>query len=334
MGLSSTRDEVINDWAKSQLGDDCLLSVISGDASFRRYFRVQYQDNAYIIMDSPVELVPLAPFIAIADAYQNAQINVPNILAYDQKLGLMLLQDLGDIQLLGLLADDNMAGFYHKALAILPKIASVTATSDGNLISFDDAFVHRELTIFTDWLVKRHLQLALSAQEQALLEQAFAFLARVISEQPQVGMHRDFHSRNLMLFDNELYAIDFQDAVLGPITYDAVSLLRDCYIRWPQEAITPLMKVHFDLCIEHGFLSADANFEQYERWFDLTGLQRHIKAAGIFARLHYRDNKPGYMSDIPMTLDYIIDISAKYPELTEFNAWVRARVLPEFSPQK
>ncbi|MGL5360702.1 MAG: aminoglycoside phosphotransferase family protein, partial [Shewanella sp.] len=262
----------------------------------------------------------------------------PKVIAFDTEQGFMLQTDLGDTQLLSRLDSQNVSDSYQEALALLPQIAKVVASTDPvtglsqALPQYDAAFVRRELQIFIEWLIGTHLQLNLSAEEHALIAQSFDILVENALAQPQVGMHRDFHSRNLMVNDGALWVIDFQDAVLGPVTYDAVSLLRDCYVRWPQAIVANLMQQHYQQALAHGFIPAETKFSQYQRWFDLMGLQRHIKAAGIFARLYYRDHKPAYMADIPLTLGYIIDIAAAYPELAPFAAWVQAKVLPAFTP--
>lgn len=331
MSLTISRDEAINAWVRAQLGESYRVELISGDASFRRYFRVNNQERQYVLMDTPVQLIPVEPFVAIASAYQAASIKVPSIVSLDPKQGFMLLEDLGDVQLLSLLSTANVEKHYQAALAILPKVATVTTCDGHTLPDYDDSFVERELGIFTEWLVSHHLGLALNANDTQMLQKAFQLLAENIEQQPKVGMHRDFHSRNLMCFNHDYYVIDFQDAVLGPITYDSVSLLRDCYVRWPQEVVEGLAKYHYQLCLAHNLLSSSVSFPQYMRWFDLTGLQRHIKAAGIFARLNYRDNKPGYMADIPLTLSYIADISARYPELHDFHHWISEILTPAFN---
>lgn len=338
MTLSDPRFISLSQWLSRYFSADVTPMLISGDASFRRYFRVMTAQGCFIAADSPVQLVPITPFIALSHAFAAAGLKVPKVIAADTEQGFMLLTDLGDTQLLSVLNVDNVSEYYQQALALLPQIANVVASTDPTsgeihaLAQYDEAFVRRELQIFIEWLIGEHLQLNLTVDEQALLDQSFDILVENALAQPQVGMHRDFHSRNLMLNHGDLWVIDFQDAVLGPVTYDAVSLLRDCYIRWPQAIVADLMQQHYQQALSHGFVPAQTEFSEYQRWFDLMGLQRHIKAAGIFARLHYRDHKPAYMADIPLTLSYIIDIAAAYPELAPFASWVQTRVLPAFTP--
>ncbi len=188
----------------------------------------------------------------------------------------------------------------------------------------------RENSIFPEWLLEKHLQLTLSVAEKGLLAETFALLTANNLQQPQVVMHRDFHSRNLMvLADESLAVIDFQDMVLGPLTYDAVSLLKDCYCRWPDAVIEQGVEQAYQLYSESGILS-DVPYAQFVQWLDLTGMQRHLKAAGIYTRLYHRDGKSGYLKDIPRTLGYVRDVAARYPQLTAFAAWLDLRVLPAF----
>jgi N-acetylmuramate 1-kinase len=310
------------------------LELISGDASFRRYFRLTRGDSSYIAVDSPPQLVPIAPFVALAKAYQSKGIKVPEVMLADEQAGFMLLSDLGDVQLLSLLNSGTVEGYYRQALALLPAITGVRASIDAALPVYDAAFVQRELGIFSEWLIGVHLSLTLEDATSDMLSAAFALLTENALDQPQVGMHRDFHSRNLMVKDDSLWVIDFQDAVIGPVTYDAVSLLRDCYVRWSDATVQALAQHHYHLCLDAGLIPADVPFTQYQTWFDLMGLQRHIKAAGIFARLHHRDGKSGYLADIPLTLSYIVDIAARYPGLQPLSAWVAAAVLPALEAKR
>ncbi|MGL4474981.1 MAG: aminoglycoside phosphotransferase family protein [Shewanella sp.] len=313
--MSVSRKEKLLQWLAGYFAEPVTVTLISGDASFRQYYRLSHQQNSFIVMDTPVALIATEPFALVAAAYQAQGIKVPAILAIEPALGFMLLEDLGDTSLLSCLTDANVESWYQEALALLPDIANVKRTAAGDLPQFDAAFVHRELSIFSEWLLSTHLQFTLSETQQTVLAQAFDYLTANALAQPQVGMHRDFHSRNLMVVQDELYVIDFQDAVIGPITYDAVSLLRDCYVRWPDAVVDTLRQQHFETCQQQGLLADTISVEQYIQWFDLMGIQRHLKAAGIFARLNHRDNKPGYLKDIPLTLTYVIDIASRYPEL-------------------
>ncbi|MBB1268680.1 aminoglycoside phosphotransferase family protein [Shewanella sp. SR44-3] len=365
MSLTDPRFLALQEWLRSFFNSKIDISLICGDASFRRYFRVAHQDSQYIVADSPPHLVPIEPFVAIANAYQEAGLSVPKVLHACTEQGFVLQSDLGELQLLSLLTLNNVAEQYRAALRLLPQVARVTQVQvaadknshgvDGHqdkaiyqsLPIYNAEFLQRELGIFSEWLLSIHLGLTLTANEQQMLVKAFEYLTQSALAQPKVGMHRDFHSRNLIVAasssddlasdavsDTQVIAsqtlgiVDFQDAVIGPITYDAVSLLRDCYIKWPQAIIAPLIEFHYQLCIEQGLLEPCVSLASYTRWFDLMGMQRHIKAAGIFARLNYRDNKSGYMADIPLTLSYLVDIGSQYPELMEFSQWIKNTILP------
>ena len=330
MSLSDPRFVSLCSWLNQYFKDEVTPELICGDASFRRYFTVNYNNARFIVADSPIDLVPISPFISVANAYKKAGIRVPTVLHACYEQGFTLQTDEGNTQLLSVLKNENVVNYYQDALTILPTIASVTVTESGPLPTYDDSFVLRELQIFIDWLLNKHLNLPLDQQNTEMLQSVFTLLIDSACEQPKVGMHRDYHSRNLLLNSaHQLAVIDFQDAVIGPVTYDAVSLLRDCYIRWPDESIEQLMQFHYQLMLSHQLINSDVTLTTYKKWFDFMGIQRHIKAAGIFARLYYRDGKNGYMKDIPLTLEYIIDIAGRYDELVPFSEWVKKVVLPQ-----
>jgi aminoglycoside/choline kinase family phosphotransferase len=202
-----------------------------------------------------------------------------------------------------------------------------TCVPADELPHYDEALLRREMALFHDWFLGTHLGLELSAGEQQLLEDTFTLLVASALEQPQVFVHRDYHSRNLMVAEHNPGILDFQDAVRGPVTYDLVSLLRDCYIAWPREQVEEWVQGYHDIALDHGIIRAPKS-AQFLRWFDLMGVQRHLKAIGIFARLNHRDGKPGYLDDIPRTLAYVEEVSARYPELEGFAEFVRTRVRP------
>ncbi len=331
--MSDPRFLQLNAWLNQYFNVKVSPQLISGDASFRRYFRVFVNNDSYIVVDSPPNLIDIVPFIQLADSYSRQGIAVPKVIASDRELGVMLLSDLGDTQLLSVLNKETLQQYYSEALGLLTDIAKVTQTQTGSLPKYDAAFVTRELDIFCEWLALHHLGLAVD-EVNIRTAGAFNVLTENAMSQPQAGMHRDYHSRNLMLQDGQLKVIDFQDAVIGPVTYDAVSLLRDCYIRWPDSDVELLMQQHYQQCLNDKLIGADVSFAQYRRWFDLMGIQRHVKAAGIFARLNYRDNKPAYMADIPLTLEYIRDIAARYQELQGFSKWIAEVIIPAVTAKK
>ena len=267
MPLSDQRFVELTHWLKSLRGTDIQVSLISGDASFRRYFRVFDKDKQFIAVDSPPALVPIEPFEKLSDSYANAGLKVPKVISSDHALGFMLQTDLGDEQLLHRLSVDTVETLYTQALGLLPKVAQVEADRQF-LSTFDSDFVLRELNIFDEWLLTAHLDYPTSASETSMLDNLYQQLVTNCLEQPQVTMHRDYHSRNIMLCNEELVLIDYQDSVIGPITYDAVSLLRDCYVVWPESQVQSLALSHFTLCQQHQIIDENITFEQYQKWFD------------------------------------------------------------------
>ncbi len=302
---------------------DFDISVLSDDASFRRYFRVTYGSQHYALMDAPPEKENSHPFLAIARSWQKAGIEVPTVYAADLAQGFLLLEDFGDRTFITE-AQTQAEVLYPLALDTLIPIQSAPIPDDYPLPLFDEAMCRFELGIFREWLVEKKLGLKLSVDlEQALADTNNILVTNALT-QPQVVMHRDYHSRNLMLKqDNRLGIIDFQGAVIGPIAYDVASLLRDCYIRWPDHKVDQWRQYYVD---RHNARlgSRDTALDpvQFERWFDLIGLQRHIKAAGIFARLSLRDQKDHYLKDIPLTFGYILQVMASYPEFDPMYQWL------------
>jgi aminoglycoside/choline kinase family phosphotransferase len=302
------------------------LDMVYGDASFRRYFRFTYQHQSIIAVDAPPEFEDSQKFVLIAELYAKNGLSVPQVLAHDQHQGFYCLQDFGNRLFAAALDQTSCQHLYPQALGLLPSVQLCTSTSQANLPGFDDNLLTAEFEIFTHWLLNVHLQLTLSAQEHLIVSQTFTCLRANFFAQPQVGVHRDFHSRNLMLLDDgNIGVIDFQDAVLGPITYDAVSLLRDCYQRWPSAWVDQWFANW------HAQYYGQYSFEQFKRWFDLTGLQRHIKASGIFARLYHRDGKGHYLADIPRTLEYLCEIGGQYSECEAFARLITHKIIPRLT---
>lgn len=304
------------------------LEPASADASFRRYLRLTDGETSRIVMDAPPEREDSAPFVDIAARLQETGVSVPDVLDQDLAQGFVLLSDLGHTLYLDALDADTVEGLYGDALVAL---AAMQVDADTRrLPPYDTALLDREMRLFTDWLVQRQLGLELTDAERGLLETAFAGLIETALQQPQVFVHRDYHSRNLMLLPTQNPGIiDFQDAVRGPLTYDLVSLLRDCYIAWPRDRVNAWALGYRELAIRTGILAPDTATEtDFLRWFDWMGVQRQLKAAGIFARLNLRDSKPGYLKDIPRTLGYIVEVAPDYEELRPLGEFIRARVLP------
>ncbi|MDI9244185.1 phosphotransferase [Marinobacter sp. CHS3-4] len=329
------RLRILTDWVRQFPGFAHADPVpVSGDASFRRYFRVMgsaepsAEHQPFIVMDAPPEHENCKPFVAIAHHWRNQGIAVPEIVHEDLEQGFLLLEDFGDNLMLGALDASNAESLYTGALEELVAIQRTSPPTDYPLPPYDQALLDREMALFPDWLLTQKLGLNLDNSERALLETTFAFLRESALAQPTVTVHRDYHSRNLLVRDgtNRPGVIDFQDAVTGPITYDLVSLLKDCYIKWPPETIAQWKETFRLQSQKAGLHNSDP--DTFHQWFELMGMQRHLKAAGIFARLDIRDGKPGYLKDIPRTVCYLVRASARQPALRHFHEWLTDRVLP------
>ncbi len=339
------RFEKMSDWLRNDLKLKIShITPASADASFRRYFRVRIVppdsppervDNAtFIVMDAPPDKEDCAPFIRIANALHTMGLNVPRIEQQNLTDGFLLLSDLGEDSYLSFLDHNTASQLYRDAIDALVTMQQAGQSHAITLASYDNALLMCEMTLFSDWLLARHLDLQLSDSERSILAVAFDLLADNALSQPQVWVHRDYHCRNLMVCHNNSGPnpgiLDFQDAVLGPMTYDLVSLLRDCYIEWPQAQQQQWRDYYCQRAEEHGLLVASQR-DQFTRWFDLMGVQRHLKAAGIFARLYQRDGKTDYMNDVPRTLSYICRLSETYSELGGLIDLIEKRVLPLLS---
>ena len=324
--MDYTTDEratLLQAWIRQQFDiAENSFTAVSGDASFRRYFRFTARhafdaDNISLIaVDAPPSLENSQRFIDIASLLTSNNIPAPKIYSIDLEQGFYLQQDFGDRLFLDALSHDSANEYYIDAIN---KIIDMQHVDCSQLPMYDSELLHREMNLFKDWYIAKHLDTSLSQNDYDTLCACFDTLEHNALEQPQTFVHRDYHSRNLMVRnDNTLGIIDFQDAVKGAITYDLVSLLRDCYISWPQNDIDQWLN-HFYQLVNASFPHLKFSLEQLTRWFDLMGIQRHLKATGIFCRLNYRDGKSAYLNDIPRTLDYIITVSEKYPELSQFN---------------
>lgn len=310
----------------------------SSDASFRRYFRIQASDAesscSYIIMDAPVEHEDCRPFIKVSAEMLAMGLNVPEVLAQDLTKGFLLLTDLGSTTYLSVLekSDESTADqLYADALKSLAKLQSSAKQQATRLPQYDSVLLQTEMSLFSDWLLNTHLDIQLSTAEKTDWNQLQDVLIKSALQQPQVYVHRDYHSRNLMVVENGQQAnpgiLDFQDAVYGPLSYDAISLLRDCYIAWPDEQVEEWQRNYFLQLCQAGILSKD-EWAGFLKAMDLMGIQRHLKASGIFARLLHRDGKDGYIADIPQTLRYIHSVAAKYPETGFMVRFLDSKVLP------
>jgi len=327
------RQKELSAWVAEVLNlPNASLSVVSGDASFRRYFRLTLNERSWVAMDAPPDKEDSSSFVSIAKSWLSQGICVPKIEKYDLEKGFLLLSDMGDGLLLDQLCPENpniekATIYYQKAMDTLLDIQALVAIEGYPLPAYDSALLQREMALFRDWLLSEKLGLALTASENDLLDQSFTLLESSALAQRQTTVHRDFHARNLMVLETgELGVIDFQDAVKGPITYDLVSLLRDCYIVWPDEKVDSWCRYFYEHLTGQALI--DISHGQFKQDFDWMGLQRHLKAAGIFARLSLRDGKHSYLADIPRTVDYIVHVTEMYPQMSAFHQFLTARVLP------
>ena len=312
------------------------LQLVAGDASNRRYFRLERGGRRAIVAEAPPETEKNEAFLAVRDLLAGLGVRVPAVLGADLGRGYLLLEDLGDQMLLPLLDATTVDAFYDQARAILMQLAALAATAQ-DLPSYDEVLLREELGRFGTWFVEALLGYTLNAQEQELLEALHVKLVVSALEQPLALVHRDFHSRNLMPQpDGQLAVIDFQDAVRGPVTYDLASLLRDCYIHWPEEKVNRWALQHRDELAGMGVLG-QVDDALFLRWFDWMGLQRHIKVLGTFARLYLRDGKPGYLEDLPLVIHYVRQILEKYaddePAFAEFGDWFDTALRPLIEQQ-
>jgi N-acetylmuramate 1-kinase len=313
-----SRTLTIERWLARHFGHERFsIAPASEDASFRRYFRVTCGDGSHsILMDAPPGQEDCRPFVKVARLFAQAGVHVPAVLAEDLDNGYLLLSDLGSVTYLQALAAEQdgarAARLYDEASSAL--VAIQRASRDGVLPVYDAALLLRELRLFPDWYVARHLGVALSASETAALEQAFELILANNLSQQRVYVHRDYHSRNLMLSSPNPGVLDFQDAVYGPITYDLVSLLKDAYIAW-DEALILDWAIRYWEKARSAALPVDADFSAFYRDFEWMGVQRHIKVLGIFARLFHRDGKSGYLRDMPLVLRYLRQACARYGAL-------------------
>ena len=331
----------LNNWAHQALiahgeavSDRFELVSASDDASFRRYFKSSTAVEAtiaqrFVFVDAPPAHENNEAFLQINKKLGVAGVRVPKIYRSDLELGFLMIENFGDQLCLDLLQGANK-GYDSKlvpqAIGVITEMQ--THVHDDGLPVYDHALLNSEMCLFADWFVQKQLALKLSSEEINEIETIKGRLIESALEQPGVFVHRDFHSRNLMVLDDgELGVIDFQDAVHGPLTYDLVSLLKDCYFRFPRKDICNWVEM-FRVALEQQGKLIDVGQPEFLKWFDLMGMQRHLKCAGIFSRLNLRDGKQRYLADIPLVLDYIVETCALYPELVEFGTWLEHRVLP------
>jgi N-acetylmuramate 1-kinase len=337
------RRERLTAWSRTVLARaDLQISVASADASFRRYFRGtdgRGSDGAssWIVVDAPPEKEDSRPYIKIAAMLVGSGVNAPRVLAENLDEGYLLLSDLGNRTYLAELADTSRADkLYTDALVALVQMQRGCASRVGELPPYDEALLRREMELFPEWFLGKHLGIQLEAHERAMFDAAFSYLSAAALTQPRVFVHRDYHSRNLMVTNGASEGpnpgvLDFQDAVFGPTTYDLVSLLRDCYIEWPLDRVHAWVREYRVNAVRAG-LPVGGSETEFLRWFDLMGVQRHLKATGIFSRLAHRDGKFGYLNDIPRTLNYIRAVLPGFAELRDLAQFIESRIAHRVSP--
>ena len=310
------RFESLRLWLTRTVGNErYALTPASTDASFRRYFRLQFEDAAkpsLIAMDAPPDTENSSAFVHVAQLMTGAGLNVPRILAQDLAQGFLLVSDLGARTYIDILNDDNADALFRDALDALVKWQ--LATRPGALPPYDEALLRRELNLFPDWYLARHLNVTLSPAQQQVLESAFRVILQSNLAQPAVFVHRDFMPRNLMHAEPNPGVLDFQDAVIGPIAYDVVSLFRDAFISWDEERVLDWTIRYWEKARKAG-LPVNGDFAAFYRDFEWMGVQRHLKVLGIFARINYRDGKPGYLADTPRFMGYLRAACARYNAL-------------------
>lgn len=317
-----SRETALNNWLIKTLGTTEFKTVpLAGDCSFRKYYRIHIKNNSYVVMDAPPPEMP-ATFVEVAAILQEHHVQVPEISAFDADNGFILLSDFGDRLYLKELTHHSASELYGEAIETLLKIQQC----QGKVPNFDKAFMKRQLNVFKDWYLEKYLNLKPDSEELTRMLRPLASLAdklfKTIEAQPVVFVHQDYHSRNLMVLKQGGPGIlDFQDAVRGPITYDLVSLFQDAYVTWPRSQVEAWVAEYQEKAQQQGILSKEISQSEFLRWMDLTGLQRHLKNLGVFARKYYRDGTEQYLKDIPTLQGYIKEAFERYNELQDYAAF-------------
>lgn len=327
------QENALNDWLNLHFKQPFTLTPLAGDASFRRYYRLHQGNNSFVVMDAPPQKEPIFSFLNACDRLATLGVRTPTVYHLDTHLGFIVLEDLGNQLLLNSVTAATADTYYHHAMDILLLIQQ-PSPPDKTLPVFTLSIMQNELDLFREWFLQRHLGLSLQTTSFPIVDEVLAWLCNEIDSQPKVLMHRDYHSRNLMVTKEAphpcLAVIDYQDLCYGPITYDLVSLLKDCYIQWSPQQITAWLTYFYQRsprCATHW------SFAAFERAFHLCGLQRHLKVLGIFCRLHWRDNKSVYLNDLPLTFQYVLSCLEKYEELRPLFNWVNQYIKTSFDKQ-
>ncbi|HEY1283971.1 MAG TPA: phosphotransferase [Steroidobacteraceae bacterium] len=335
MPPSDARLALIHDWISRGLGLTAQrIEPASSDASFRRYFRAFVGDagaseRTFVVMDAPPGKEDVRPYLKVSRLLEGVGVHVPHVYETDVERGLLLLEDLGStLYLTRLNEGEDAERLYGDALTALADIQVRGRASAAELPPYDRALLLREMELMPEWFCGKHLGLTLTPGDRATVNDAFEFLITEALAQPTVFVHRDYHSRNLMVLgERNPGIIDFQDAQAGPIGYDLVSLLKDCYIAWPRDRVERWVRDYRARLASFGG-PVGKDEREFLRWFDLVGVQRHLKVLGIFARLWYRDGKPGYLRDLPLTLEYVRDTCRRYSELAALSRLIEQHFVP------
>ncbi|MFA6138839.1 MAG: phosphotransferase [Sulfurimonas sp.] len=303
-------------WLQTTAYRNHSIAVASADASFRMYYRLSFENQSVLLMDSSLEKNSLAPFLDVTKRLLDAGVNAPSILEQNLEEGFLILKDFGNVHYLNVLNSENYKILYTNAL---DTIVTMQKAEVSGLPLYDKRFLHFEMDLMRDWYLEKLLNLTLSEAQKELIQTSLNTISDVVLAQPQdVFVHRDFHSRNIMItYENKIGVIDYQDAMNGAITYDLVSLLKDCYIEFQRDEVEKLVLEFRD---KKGLKTDDKTFI---KWFDFMGLQRHIKVLGIFSRLSLRDSKDGYLKDIPLTLKYVLDTADRYDETKKLAKFLK-----------
>ncbi|WP_221763841.1 aminoglycoside phosphotransferase family protein [Methyloradius palustris] len=311
--VTDSRIQYLHVWLAGVLGGrDYSFATASADASFRRYFRIGHNDQTIIAMDAPPPQENCALFVHAAEVFLAAGLNVPKVIAQDLDQGFLLLSDLGNTTYLSALNDESAPELYSDASAALIQLQ--LASREDAFPDYDEELLSREMQLFPDWYILKYLGLTLNEKQAAVLSNTFALLNKNILSQGQVFVHRDYHARNLMVCEQNPGILDFQDAVYGAITYDLVSLLKDAYIAWEEPQVLDWTIRYWQSAQKAG-LPVPNDFGDFYRDFEWMGAQRHIKVLGIFARLYHRDGKDAYLKDMPLVMEYLRRVCARYVEL-------------------
>lgn len=324
--MMNDRLPALQQWLTQQLGKASIeMTPLQQDASLRRFYRLNTEPNT-VLMDAALDLKN-QEFITAAALLKSYNLNVPTVFFYDLKLGLFQLEDFGDNLLFNNTEHASIESFLKGAVDAIIKIQSIPTSELSNPPIFDAAFIQRELGLFIEWFVNQYVELQLTNTQQSIIEDTFHDIEQSLLTQSYVCMHRDFHSKNIMvLSDQSLGILDFQDLMIGPATYDLVSLLKDCYIDWPAEIMQNILQHFFQMTAER------LNFKDYDDFvfhFDMTGLQRHLKVLGGFSKIYFTRNNSSYLQYFDRVLAYVIQVTAKYPQLDSFNRVLTTVIIPK-----